>query len=135
MINVLNSIAPVVAQCYFGDVRAVEKPPEPINANPATLKGPRKMARLLLRAKILPTGTETDLDSVAKKISSTLKDGILLSKYTKEPLAFGLYFINAEFSLEDKDGQMDSLENTIRAVEGVGEFEVLGASRASVDVK
>ncbi|MGI0027705.1 MAG: elongation factor 1-beta, partial [Nitrosopumilaceae archaeon] len=50
----------------------------------------RKMARLLLRAKILPTGTEIDLDAVAKKISSTLKDGIQLSKYTKEPLAFGL---------------------------------------------
>jgi elongation factor 1-beta len=95
----------------------------------------RKMARLLLRAKILPTGTEIDLDEVAKKIASTLKDGIQLSKYTKEPLAFGLYFINAEFSLDDRDGQMDSLENTLRAIEGVGEFEVLGTSRASVDVK
>jgi len=124
-----------VEQFCFGDVRVAEKLPEPINANPATLMDHRKMSRLLLRAKILPTGTETDLDSIAKKIASTLKDGIVLSKYTKEPLAFGLYFINAEFSLEDKDGQMDSLENTVRAIEGVGEFEVLGASRASVDVK
>ena len=93
------------------------------------------MARLLLRAKILPTGTEIDLDNVAKKIGSMLKDEIKLSKYTKEPLAFGLYFINAEFSLDDKEGQMDSLENAVRSIEGVGEFEVLGMSRASVDVR
>ena len=135
MINVSNSTALIVVPFCFGDVKAAEKLPEPINANPATLRDHRKMARLLLRAKILPTGTEIDLDNIAKKIASTLKDGIQLSKYTKEPLAFGLYFINAEFSLDDKDGQMDSLENTLRAIKGVGEFEVLGTSRASVDVK
>ena len=124
-----------MAVFYFGDVKAAEKLPEYTNANPATLMDHKKMTRLLLRAKILPTGTEVDLDEIAKKIASTLKDGIQLSKYTKEPLAFGLYFINAEFSLDDRDGQMDSLENTLRAINGVGEFEVLGTSRASVDVK
>lgn len=93
------------------------------------------MVRLSLRAKILPADTEINLDDVAKKIHAALKDGITLSKYTKEPLAFGLYFINAEFSLDDKEGQMDSLENTIRSIEGVGEFEVLGISRTSVNAK
>ncbi len=93
------------------------------------------MARLSLRAKILPTGTEIDLDDIAKKITSSLTGDIVLSKYVKEPLAFGLYFLNAEFSLDDKEGQMDSLENTVRSIEGVGEFEVLGLSRTSVDMK
>ena len=78
MINVSSSTALTVEQFCFGDVRVAEKLPEPINANPGTLMDHRKMSRLLLRAKILPTGTETDLDSIAKKIASTLKDGIVL---------------------------------------------------------
>ena len=116
-------------------MKAVEKPQGLTNATLATLMDHKEMARLLLKAKVLPTGIETDLDDLAKKIASALKDGIQLLKYTKEPLAFGLYFINGDFSLDDREGQMDSLENAVRSIEGVGEFEVLGMSRASVDVK
>ncbi len=124
-----------MVQCCSGDAKVAERLQEYTSAVHAILKDHRKMARLSLRAKILPTGTEIDLDNIAKKIGTSLKDGIVLSKYTKEPLAFGLYFINAEFSLDDKEGQMDSLENAVRSIDGVGEFEVLGVSRASVDAK
>ena len=71
------------------------------------------MARLLLIAKILPTGTEVNLDELVNSIKNNLNDDIELKEYSKEPLAFGLEFIKAQFTLNDAEGQMDSFENSV----------------------
>ena len=93
------------------------------------------MTRIILVAKILPTGTEINLDDTINSIKENLKDGIELKRFEKEPLAFGLEFIKAQFTLDDAEGQMQSLEDSVKSVQGVSEFEVLNMSRMSVDMK
>ena len=73
------------------------------------------MAKLLLIVKILPTGTEINLDELVNSVRNNLKDDIELKEYSKEPLAFGLEFVKAQFILDDAEGQMDSLENSVKS--------------------
>lgn len=93
------------------------------------------MTRLVARIKILPSDAEQNLDTVIEEISKKLPEGMQLKAFVKEPLAFGIFCIIGDFLLEDSEGQMDQLEDSIKSHSGVGEIEVINVSRESVKMK
>jgi elongation factor 1-beta len=93
------------------------------------------MARLVARIRIMPADAESNLYSVVKSIKSSMPQGMEMKGHAMEPIAFGLKAIVGDFLLEDAEGQMDRLEESIKSVEGVGEIEVTNISRQSVKMK
>jgi elongation factor 1-beta len=93
------------------------------------------MARLVVRIRILPAEAESDLEEVVKLIKKSVPEGMELKSSSMEPIAFGLKAIIGDFLLDDAEGQMDRLEESIKKVQGVGEIEVMNISRQSVRMK
>jgi elongation factor 1-beta len=93
------------------------------------------MTRLVVRIRILPAEAESNLEDVVELIKRSVPEGMEMKSSILEPIAFGLKAIVGDFLLDDAEGQMDKLEESIKAVEGVGELEVMNISRQSVRMK
>lgn len=93
------------------------------------------MARLVARIRIMPANAESNLDNVVNSMKSSMPEGMEMKGHAIEPIAFGLKAVVGDFVLEDAEGQMDKLEDSIKNIEGVGEIEVMNISRQSVKMK
>jgi elongation factor 1-beta len=93
------------------------------------------MARLVARIRILPAEAESNLEQVTELLRNSIPEGMELKNSSMEPIAFGLKAIIGDFLLDDAEGQMDKLEESIKQVQGVGEIEVMNISRQSVRMK
>jgi elongation factor 1-beta len=88
------------------------------------------MARVLASIKIFPNDANIDLNALKAKIQASLPTGSTVQKFEEEPVAFGLIALIAYVVLpEDAAGQMDKVEEAIRAVDQVSEIEVLRMGR------
>jgi len=93
------------------------------------------MTRLVARIKILPKEADTDLEKVVESLKDQIPNDFELKRHSKEPIAFGLYSLICDFTLNDSEGQMDLLEEYIKKTEGVSEIQVIRVSRESVSIK
>ena len=94
-----------------------------------------KMARLVVRIRILPVDAEVSMDTILESIKMNIPKSMELKAHATEPIAFGLKALICDFLLDDEEGQMDNLEEKIKESEGVGEIETINISRQSVKMK
>ena len=92
------------------------------------------MANLLVRVKVMPKDAETKPQQLLEDIKKQ-NPAIQIRSTKEDPIAFGLVALVVDFLTDDVSGSMEEVEASIRKSELVGEFEVLGASRISAQVK
>ena len=88
------------------------------------------MGEVAIRYKIMCSpNTEISADEIAVNLESMESDvGVVQSVETK-PLAFGMKFVEAYCVIQEGDGTVDNFEDAIKAIDGVGEIQVLEIGR------
>jgi elongation factor 1-beta len=90
-------------------------------------------SRVVARIRILPAEADSDLDNIIDSLKNKIPKDMQLKAHAKEPIAFGLQAIIADFLINDEEGQIDTLEDSIKTTEGVGEIEIINMSRQYVN--
>ncbi|HEY6883324.1 MAG TPA: elongation factor 1-beta [Nitrososphaeraceae archaeon] len=89
-------------------------------------------SRVVARIRILPAEADSNLDNIIIGLKNKIPKGMELKAHAKEPIAFGLQAIIGDFLIDDEEGQIDKLEDSIKKTEGVGEIETINVSRQFV---
>ena len=90
------------------------------------------MADVLVKLRIMPTGTDIDLNEVQKACETKIKSfgSKGMPSVKQEPIAFGLKALVFVFMIDEKISNMEHLENNIKAIAGVASAEVVDVRRA-----
>lgn len=75
------------------------------------------MGEVLLKYRIMPEETDTDLAQLEKNVAAALPKGIArLSKATPQPFAFGMKVLVCSIIVQDDEGNNDKVEESLRDV-------------------
>lgn len=89
----------------------------------------------MVRLRILPTDVNVKSGELADSVRSLLPSGMKVLKAGEEPIAYGLVASILDVQIEEKDGVMDELENSVRSSSLVSQVDVVGLSRMSARLK
>jgi len=93
------------------------------------------MGLLLVRLKILPKDVDVKSSELIDSVKRVLPEDMSVVREGEEPIAFGLVASILDVQVEERDGVMDDLEDSVHSSSLVSQIEVLGVSRMSTRLK
>jgi len=85
----------------------------------------------VIRVKVLPADTSTDLQKIAESVGRTLPAEAEIRGQKVEPIAFGLSALILDVVSPEEEGVIDKVEAAISKAPLVGQCELMGVSRMS----
>ncbi len=89
------------------------------------------MGSYVIRMKILPEDTSTDLEKLLQTVSGLLPKPVQVRGHKIEPIAFGLSAVIADVVAPEEEGMIDKVEELVANAPGVSQYEVIAVSRMS----
>ncbi len=83
------------------------------------------MGKVAAAYNLMPEDLEYPVESIAEAIPGYLPEGVELSAFEIKPLAFGLKVIEATFVMDDIEGVVDRLEESLANIPGLQNVETL----------
>ena len=87
------------------------------------------MGQVLVTFEIMPDGLEVDLGKMRKDVEAKVKGTGKIEQVETRPIAFGLQALMMNIVVEDEEGMMDRLEQTIGSVPGVQNARVFALNK------
>jgi len=93
------------------------------------------MSSIVARIKILPIDAGITSKDIVESIKDNLPNGVFIKNENEEPIAYGLIATFLDIMLEEKEGLMDIVEESIRSSKIVSQVDIIGVSRTSANIR
>jgi elongation factor 1-beta len=87
------------------------------------------MGEVAIGFEIMPDGIEVDLVQLKTQVEGAINDICSIQSTEERPVAFGLKALHMTVVVEDKEGIMDQLEETIGRIDGVQNAKVVSLTK------
>ncbi|MFP4590494.1 MAG: elongation factor 1-beta [Halobacteriota archaeon] len=87
------------------------------------------MGKVAAQVKVMPTGTEVDLDELEADLAEALPEGAELTDVEREDVAFGLVALISMVVVPDEAGGTEAVEEAFGGVDSVESVSVESVTR------